>query len=207
MFILSDSPPEKDVQWSEQGMVSSYKFVQKLWLLHSEIKAKIKNEDKNITDDKIEKFTNQTISKITNNLEKFNYNVIIANMYETYNFLMNYIKINKDIKNLESNYKKILTCFFPIIPHFTSECLNELGDLENLKWPEYQKNQLEEDQVKIVVQINGRKRALFNVKKGIKETVLLEIIKKDSNTKKYLNNANINKVIYVQNRLINILTK
>ena len=207
LFILSDSPPEKDVQWSEQGMVSSYKFVQKLWLLHSEIKAKIKNEDKNITDDKIEKFTNQTISKITNNLEKFNYNVIIANMYETYNFLMNYIKINKDIKNLESNYKKILTCFFPIIPHFTSECLNELGDLENLKWPEYQKNQLEEDQVKIVVQINGRKRALFNVKKGIKETVLLEIIKKDSNTKKYLNNANINKVIYVQNRLINILTK
>ncbi len=207
LFILSDSPPEKDVQWSEQGMVSSYKFVQKLWLLHSEIKAKIKNEDKNITEDKLEKFTNQTISKITNNLEKFNYNVIIANIYETYNFLMNYIKINKDIKNLESNYKKILTCFFPIIPHFTSECLNELGALENLKWPEYQKSQLEEDKVKIVVQVNGRKRALFNVKKGIKETVLLEIIKKDSNTKKYLNNVDINKVIYVQNRLINILTK
>ena len=207
LFILSDSPPEKDVQWSEQGMVSSYKFVQKLWLLHSEIKAKIKNEDKNITEDKLEKFTNQTISKITNNLEKFNYNVIIANIYETYNFLMNYIKINKNIKNLESNYKKILTCFFPIIPHFTSECLNELGALENLKWPEYQKSQLEEDKVKIVVQVNGRKRALFNVKKGIKETVLLEIIKKDSNTKKYLNNVDINKVIYVQNRLINILTK
>ena len=207
LFILSDSPPEKDVQWSEQGMVSSYKFVQKLWLLHSEIKTKIKNEGKNTLDNKLEKFTNETISKITNNLEKFNYNVIIANIYETYNFLMNYIKINKDIKNLESNYKKILTCFFPIIPHFTSECLNELGALENLKWPEYQKSQLEEDKVKIVVQVNGRKRALFNVKKGIKETVLLEIIKKDSNTKKYLNNVDINKVIYVQNRLINILTK
>ena len=105
LFILSDSPPEKDVQWSEQGMVSSYKFIQKLWTLHNEIKSKIDKEEKNYFDDKIEKFTNQTISKITNNLEKFNYNVIIANMYETYNFLANYIKSHKDLKNLE----KIIT--------------------------------------------------------------------------------------------------
>ena len=205
LFILSDSPPEKDVQWSEQGMVSSYKFIQKLWLLHTEIKRKIKKEAKDILDDKIEKFTNQTILKITNNLEKFNYNVIIANMYETYNFLMNYIKVNKDIKNLEGNYKKILTCFFPIIPHFTSECLNDLGALENLIWPKYQKSLLEEDMVNIVVQINGRKRALLNVKKDIKETDLLEIVKKDNNAEKYVNNTKINKVIYVQNRLMNIL--
>ena len=205
LFILSDSPPEKDVQWSEQGMVSSYKFIQKLWILNTEIKRKIKKEGRDILDDKIEKFTNQTISKITNNLEKFNYNVIIANMYETYNFLINYIKINKNIKNLESNYKKILTCFFPVIPHFTSECLNDLGALENLSWPEYQKDLLEEDMVNIVVQINGKKRALLNVKKNIRETDLLEFIKKDNITEKYINNTKINKVIYVQNRLINIL--
>ena len=205
LFILSDSPPEKDVQWSEQGMVSSYKFIQKLWILNTEIKRKIKKEGRDILDDKIEKFTNQTISKITNNLEKFNYNVIIANMYETYNFLINYIKINKNIKNLESNYKKILTCFFPIIPHFTSECLNDLGALENLSWPEYQKDLLEEDKVNIVVQINGKKRALLNVKKNIRETDLLEFIKKDNITEKYINDTKINKVIYVQNRLINIL--
>ena len=205
LFILSDSPPEKDVQWSEQGMVSSYKFIQKLWILNTEIKRKIKKEGRDILDDKIEKFTNQTISKITNNLEKFNYNVIIANMYETYNFLINYIKINKNIKNLESNYKKILTCFFPVIPHFTSECLNDLGALENLSWPEYQKDLLDEDKVNIVVQINGKKRALLNVKKNIRETDLLEFIKKDNITEKYINNTKINKVIYVQNRLINIL--
>tara|TARA_Y100000816_G_C26031892_1_gene540214 strand:- start:287 stop:1189 length:903 start_codon:yes stop_codon:yes gene_type:complete len=205
LFILSDSPPEKDVQWSEQGMVSSYKFIQKLWILNTEIKRKIKKEGRDILDDKIEKFTNQTISKITNNLEKFNYNVIIANMYESYNFLINYIKINKNIKNLESNYKKILTCFFPVIPHFTSECLNDLGALENLSWPEYQKDLLDEDKVNIVVQINGKKRALLNVKKNIRETDLLEFIKKDNITEKYINNTKINKVIYVQNRLINIL--
>ena len=67
LFILSDSPPEKDVQWSEQGMVSSYKFVQKLWILHNEIKNKILNNENEQNDKQIEKFVNQMISKITNN--------------------------------------------------------------------------------------------------------------------------------------------
>ena len=106
LFILSDSPPEKDVQWSEQGMVSSYKFIQKLWMLHCEIKSKIDSE-KNTNDDKtILDFTNETIAKITNNLEKFNYNVIVANLYETYNFMINFVRKNKNIKNLKECYKK-----------------------------------------------------------------------------------------------------
>ena len=205
LFILSDSPPEKDVQWSDQGMAASYKFIQKLWLLHKEIKTKIKKENKDIYDDKIEKFTNQIIAKITTNLEKFNYNVIIANMYETYNFLINYVKTNQNIKNLEVNYKKILICFSPIIPHLISECLSELGASENLSWPKYEESQLQEDQINMVVQINGRKRALINVEKDMEERILLEIVKKDKNVEKYINNNQIKKVIYVQNRLINIL--
>ena len=140
LFILSDSPPEKDVQWSEQGMVSSYKFIQKLWLLHSEIKKKLSNENQNSFNKELEKFTNQTISKITNNLEKFNYNVIIANMYETYNFLVKFIKENKDLNNLKNNYEKILICFAPIIPHFSSECINDLGIVSKNNWPNYDKS-------------------------------------------------------------------
>ena len=127
LFILSDSPPEKDVQWSEQGMISSYKFIQKLWSLHKEIKIKISNENKEKQNNEIDKFTNQIISKITINLEKFNYNVIIANMYESYNFLIDFIKKNKNLNNLEKNYKKILVCFSPVIPHFANECLDDLG--------------------------------------------------------------------------------
>ena len=202
---MSDSPPEKDVQWSEQGMISSYKFIQKLWMLHKEIKHKIENEEKNILDNEIEKFTNQTIFKITNNLEKFNYNVIIANMYETYNFLVGYIKIKKNLKNLENNYKKILTCFSPIIPHFTNECLYELGVIENSVWPVHHENLLEEELINIVVQINGKKRGLLRVKKDIEERTLLEILKKDKSMEKYINNTEIKKIIFVQNRLINIL--
>ena len=112
LFILSDSPPEKDVQWSEQGMVSSYKFIQKLWNMHNQIKKKIFDEENDHLDKELEKYTNNLIAKITNNLEKFNYNVIVANMYETYNYLINFIKNKKDLKNLKENYKKILICFF-----------------------------------------------------------------------------------------------
>ena len=205
LFILSDSPPEKDVQWSEQGMVSSYKFIQKLWILHCEIKSKIENEKKDIFDKEIEKFTNSTIAKITNNLEKFNFNVIVANMYETYNYLINYVKKNKDIKNLAENYNKILICFTPVIPHLANECINDLSLEKILSWPDYDKKLLSEDKIKIIVQINGKKRLILNTFNGIEERELLEIVKKDKIIQKYLNNKDIKNIIFVKNRLINIL--
>ncbi len=205
LFILSDSPPEKDVQWSEQGMVSSYKFIQKLWTIHSEIKRKITNEKKKINDTEIENFTNQLIYKFTNNLEKFNYNVIIANMYETYNFLVNYLKKKKDIKNLQENYKKILICFNPVIPHFTSECLHEINNDVSIKWPEFDKSRLLKEKVNIVIQVDGKKRAILNEKKDITEKELLELIKKDKSVEKYIINKKFKKIIFVKNRLMNIL--
>ena len=206
LFILSDSPPEKDVQWSEQGMVSSYKFIQKLWALHTNIKNKILNENSEDFDEEIEKFTNQLIEKITNNLDKFNYNVIIANMYETFNYLSNYIKVNKNIKNLEMNYRKILICFTPIVPHFTSECMSELNVKNEIYWPDYDVSALQEEEVNIVIQINGKKRAIINVKKDISENDILKIAKENKIVDKYLNNKLVKNIIFVQNRLINILT-
>ncbi len=205
LFILSDSPPEKDVQWSEQGMVSSYKFIQKLWLLHTEIKRDILIENKELIDEEIEKFTNQLISKFTYNLDKFNYNVIIANMYETYNYLINYIKTKKKIKNLKENYRKILICFCPIIPHFSYECLKDLELSTDVKWPDFDKSVLSEEKINFVIQINGKKRAILNEKKDITETMLLEKLKKDKIVNKYLSKKEIKKIIFVKNRLINIL--
>ena len=205
LFILSDSPPEKDVQWSEQGMLSSYKFVQKLWTLHSEIKNKILNEKKTNIDKDLDRFTNQIIAKITNNLEKFNYNVIIANMYEAYNYLINYIKKNTNIKNLEINYNKLLICFLPVLPHFASECLDDVGKLGNISWPDYDNELLKSEEINFVVQINGKKRSILKVKKDTDESEVLKAIKSDSLTKKHLKNRNMKKIIFVKNRLINIL--
>ncbi len=205
LFILSDSPPEKDVQWSEQGMASSYKFLQKLWILHNEIKNKIFKNKYEKDDKKIEKFVNQMISKITVNLEKFNYNVIIANMYETYNFLINYLKEEESLKNLKDNYFKILVCFSPIIPHFASECLEDIGFQNKLNWPKHDETVLEEETVNIVVQINGKKRAILNTKKGFGQAEILGYAKKDKGIFKYLDNKKIVKIIFIKDKLINIL--
>ena len=123
LFMLSDSPPEKDVQWSDQGMVACYKFIQKLWNLHEKIKVKLKEKDKSKKNSvELSKFTNQLIDRINNNLDRFNYNVIIASIYETYNFLNQKINDQVNSDSLFENYKKILSILSPIIPHFASEC-------------------------------------------------------------------------------------
>jgi len=205
LFILSDSPPEKDVQWSEQGMKSSYKFVQKLWILHNEIINKIATNKDDIDNKEFDHFTNETIANITNNLEKFNYNVIIANMYQTYNSLISLIKKGDNLKNLKENYKKILICFSPVIPHFTNECLKQLGFQYKFEWPEYDTSILEKTDFDLVVQINGKKRALLKVKKDILEDEIMGLLKENNNMKKYLKIEKIKKVIFVKNRLINIL--
>ncbi len=206
LFILSDSPPEKDVQWSDQGMVASYKFLQKLWMLHNKIKIKIENNLDIVNDDnEVEKFTNQMINKITNNLENFSYNIIIANIYETYNFLNKQIAKKINSKSLKENYIKILILLTPAIPHFTSECIEDLNVLGSLEWPETNSKFLNEDKIDYVVQINGKKRAILNENRDIDKESLLDKIKTNKMSEKYLKDKTINKVIFIKNRLINLL--
>ena len=204
LFILSDSPPEKDVQWSDQGMMASFKFVQKLWILNSKILEKIKTKNIDSEDENLTKFTNQLIYKVTQNLEKFHYNVIVANLYEMYNFLIK--EVEKPIKSeiLIENYRKILILMSPFIPHFTSECLSNIEKKDN-KWPVVSKELIIEENINFVVQINGKKRALLNVKRDTNEKNILEEILSNQNTKKLLQDQKILKTIFVSNRLINII--
>jgi len=206
LFILSDSPPEKDVQWSEQGMVAAYKFIQKLWGLHKKVKDKLNTNNK-IDSSEISKFTNQLVNKINSNLERFNYNVIIANMYETYNYLNQ--QINKPINTeiLYENYKKILSVISPIIPHFASECLDDLKLNSFQKWPNINKSMLEDDTIEYVIQINGKKRSLISLEKDLDEKKLIEEIKKDKKSKKFLEGSNIIRSIFIKNKLINLIVK
>ena len=205
-FILSDSPPEKDVQWSDQGMLSSFKFVQKFWLLHQKIKQKI-NENINDTseDQEVKKFTNHLIYKITQNLENFTYNVIIANMHETYNFLIKHLERKLNSKDLLNCYQKILILFTPVLPHLTSECLKDLNINDSNQWPEVEAKYLEVSKVNYVIQINGKKRSLINTEKNLQEKEVLDHVKNDKTLDKYLKDKNIKKIIFIPNKLINII--
>ena len=204
LFILSDSPPEKDVQWSEEGIVSSFKFIQKLWNLNLKITKKInKNYNKN-NDDEIKKFTNKFLKKITENLENFSYNKIIANLHEMYSFLFKQIDGEYKKETLFENYEKILIAINPIIPHFSNECL-QLLDSKKKDWPNYDEDELIEKTAKIVIQINGKKRGLFEVNKDITEEKLFEIINNDETITKYFNGKVVVKKIYVKGKLMNII--
>ena len=204
LFILSDSPPEKDVLWSDQGMLASFKFIQKLWTLNSKVLNKIQNDYKENEGENLIKFTNQLIYKITQNLEKFHYNVIVANLYEMYNFLIK--EIDKPIKKkvLIENYRKILILLNPFIPHFSNECLNTINE-HQINWPRVSKEDLLEDEINFVVQINGKKRTILKVKRDVVEREILETIKLNQEIEKFINHQEIKKSIFVPNRLINII--
>jgi len=208
LFILSDSPPEKDVQWSEQGMVASFKFIQKFWLLHGKIKSKINNQNETKLDNAgglIEEFTNQIVQKINTSLEKFSYNVIIANLHEIYNFYNKIIENKMINKNFIDNYIKILKIMIPIVPHMAMECLSEITKEKKFTWPLVEKKYLQIKMLNVVIQINGKKRSLISTEKSLSEDILIEKIKKTKELQKFLDNKKIIKSIFIKDKLINLI--
>ena len=205
LFILSDSPPEKDIQWSEEGIVSSFKFIQKLWNLNLKITEKINNNYYEDTDGEIKKYTNRFLKKITDNLEKFNYNKIVANLHEMYSFLYKQTNRNYKKETLLENYEKILVAITPIIPHFSNECLQLLNSKKN-DWPKYDENELKENTVKFVIQINGKKRGLIEANRDLSEEKLFKIINNDKTLSKYLIEKEIKRKIFIKDKLMNIIT-
>ena len=206
LFILSDSPPEKDVQWSDEGIAASYKFIQKLWNLNLNILEQIKKNHKKDTDDKLYKITNNFINKVTNNLSKFSYNKIIANFYEIYSELSKILVKEYSSKTILENYSKILICMLPVIPHYANECIKLLKKEEKeIKWPDVDQNVLKEEIINYVVQINGKKRGLIESNLDVSEQDLLNSIYENPEIKKYLEGNKIKKKIFIPNKLINII--
>ena len=204
LFILSDSPPHKDVQWSEDGINSSFKFIQKLWSLNLKVLEKIKNNKLNDQDEELTKETNKFIKKVTENLENFSYNKIIANMHEIYSFWNKQIENSYSKETIIENFEKILLSFMPVIPHFSNECL-KLINSKNFQWPIYSDKFVQEEVNNIVVQVNGKKRGLIQLSTNTTEEDILEKISKDEKLSKYLHKQKIKRKIYIKGKLINII--
>ena len=102
---------------------------------------------------------------------------------------------------------KILSIFLPIIPHFASECLEDLNLDSFQKWPSVDKNLLSNEMIEYVIQVNGKKRGMIKAAKDITDNDLIVQIQKDDQNNKIIKNKNINKIFFVKNRLINILFK
>ena len=206
LFILSDSPPEKDIQWSDTGISASFRFLQKFWTLNEKI---IKNRNKFSTfDENLEKFNNQIIDKLERDLDRFGFNVVIASIHKIYTFYSKQISKEDWGNNFYKNYINILEVINPVMPHFSNECLEKLGQkINEIKWPTIDQKYLKKEIFNIVIQINGKKRKIFAMNKILDKETIVKNIKNDLQMKKYLDNKQIIKTIYVENKLINFIIK
>ncbi len=208
LFILSDSPPEKDVQWSDEGINSSFKFIQKLWILNQKILDEIKADHPKTSRNELEKIANQFVNNVQNNIENFSYNKIVANCHEIYSALNKIINNKFDKNSWIENYKNILITMNPIIPHFSNECLEsiQIKNIEKaIEWPKINKKILVEDKVNFVVQINGKTRGVLEIEKEINEKELLLKIKENDKINNHIKDKQIKKTIFIKNKLINII--
>ena len=205
-FILSDSPPEKDIQWSDSGMASAFRYVQKFWLLNEKI-LKITKQETAESNEEIDFFVNQAISKINYALESFRYNVIISVFHEFYSFFNKVSENELHFSNLRENYKKILIVMMPVIPHIINECLESLNEKDEISWPKVNEKFIQSDMCNIVVQINGKKRSVISVERNLKEKIIIEKIQNDKSLDKYLLEKKLFKTIYIKDRIINLIVK
>jgi len=206
-FILSDSPPEKDVLWSDAGVYSANKFLQKLWGLADQIskrEAKEQNADSKI-EDKFVKTISNYINKIDTAINNFRFNVSIAIFYESYKFL--YDNLNSNIKNkiFYDNAIKIFQTLIPFIPHLAFECLELLKSKKLEEWPKVSKDVF--DEIKLPIQINGKTREILTVKKDLILSECEVKVKESPKLKKFFDGKKIFKTIFVKNKIINYLIK
>jgi len=205
-FILADSPPDRDVKWTDEGILSSYKFIQKFWILSEEI-LKLEKNTSQVFNEEIERYTNQIIEKTNQSLNKFRYNVIIASFHEIYSYFKKIVEKNENFKNLKNNFEKILILMIPITPHLAYECLERFNYNKKLYWPMVEEKYLKKEKNDIVIQINGKKRNIISVENNIEEEILIKKISNEDLISKYLDNKKIAKIIYVKNRIINYIVK
>ena len=204
-FILSDSPPEKDIQWSYTGIKSANKFLQKIWDINAKV-ASIKNNDQ-VNKSLEEKFKiniNNFINRIDHSIKNFKFNVAVALFNEVFRLIKDNLDKGLQKKVLIQSTTNIMRMMIPFTPHIAYECLEKLNFKENISWPKIEKK-IVLNEVKIAVQINGKTKTIIEVKKDMDEINVKKHIIDNTKFAKTIGSNEIKKIIFVKNRIINFL--
>jgi leucyl-tRNA synthetase len=213
-FVLSDSPPEKDINWSESGIHGSWKICQKIWTLVADNKKYLSlnvSDGMDLSDNanSLMYLIHHNLDAVTKSIEKFQMNVAIAKIYEIVNGLSKYrITSENDEYALGSALKILIRIVEPMIPHLAEELWsleNSCGSIINEPWPRVNQLYLEKNEITVVIQINGKRRAEINIAKDSSEEDVLDKIKNIQNINDALAGKNISKSIYVPNKILNIV--
>ena len=205
-FILSDSPPERDLEWTDTGVVASNKFIKKLWDLA--IKTKDYKSNSDLEDEKLEIKLSEVIKDVTNNINIFHFNKSVANIHEYVNFINRLESSQKISKNCFTNaVKNLAVIIHPFIPHISEEIWSFIGGrglCVNASWPKIKIKKIK-TKFNIAIQVNGKTRSILEVEDSFKESKIFEIANKDKKISKYIKNKIIIKKIYVPRKVLNIV--
>ncbi len=215
LFIMFAAPAEQSLEWSDKGIEGAHRFLKRLWnIVHNHIEKDYKKND-NLEVEKIEKELNfklnATIKKVTDDLERRNsFNTVISSIMELLNFL-NECDKKKELPHSSKQkvLENILLMLNPFVPHITSELwgyIKPKTNIDEISWPSVEKSALVLDEIKIVIQVNGKLRGNMIISAGQKENQIKDKAIEIESIKKFIGDKDkIKKIIYIKDKLINIV--
>lgn len=221
LFILFAAPPERELEWSDQGVEGSFRFLNRIWRIvqafETVLEQKVTEYDhSNLTeaDKDLRRVLHSSIKKVTNDIEiRFNFNTAISTMMELVNALYAYKEAAKE-PNAGLVYEAIsdlIKMMSPFVPHITEElwrgAIDANSSVHEQSWPECDEEALKVDNVEIVLQVNGKVRGRLTVPAEATKEELEKIAMADANVQAHIGDATVRKVICVPGRLVNIVAK
>lgn len=221
LFILFAAPPERELEWSDQGVEGSFRFLNRIWRIvqafETVLEQKVTEYDhSNLTeaDKDLRRVLHSSIKKVTNDIEtRFNFNTAISTMMELVNALYAYKEAAKE-PNAGLIYEAIsdlIKMMSPFVPHITEElwrgAIDANSSVHEQSWPECDEEALKVDNVEIVLQVNGKVRGRLTVPAEVTKEELEKIAMADANVQAHIGDATVRKVICVPGRLVNIVAK
>ena len=221
LFILFAAPPERELEWSDQGVEGSFRFLNRIWRIVQAFEAvlaqKVTEYDhSNLSeaDKDLRRVLHSSIKKVTNDIEtRFNFNTAISTMMELVNALYAYKEAVKE-PNAGLVYEAIsdlIKMMSPFVPHITEElwrgAIDANSSVHEQSWPECDEEALKVDNVEIVLQVNGKVRGRLTVPAEATKEELEKIAMADANVQAHIGDATVRKVICVPGRLVNIVAK
>jgi len=220
LFCLFAAPPERDLEWSEQGVEGGYRFLSRVWRLASTWMDRVKNQtafsgNPEELDEPLKgvyKKSHETIRRVTGDIEdRFHFNTAISAVMELVNAMYG-IEAGCHLPEMESVMRFALESavllLSPIVPHFTEEIWEALGHQTSVfsaPWPLYRQDALQKDALLIVIQVNGKLRSRFQVGADADEKTIRAMALADDRVQKFIGDAPVKKVIVVQKKLVNIV--
>src|SRR5690606_35762216 len=199
LYEMFMGPFEQQKPWSMKGVQGVYRFLQKGWRLATEVPRTKSKPDKETL-----KIMHQTLKKVTHDIEEFKFNTAVSQMMIFVNHLQSLEKIP------QAALEMLIICLYPFAPHLTEELwslLKKKGMVMDQKWPKFDAKLAKEDMLNLPVQVNGKLRATIQVPVDISQAEALAQSKSNDQVKKYLENMQIVKEIFVPGKIVNIVVK